>query len=74
MTAESQAVFLNAVPLLALAALGAAAGLAIAALDLGLVGRRFARLRALPILPQVGDHVAYGAIVAAVLTRRRSRR
>ena len=53
---------------------GAAAGLAIAAVDLGLVGRRLARIRALPLLPQVADHLAYGAVVAAVLRRRRSRR
>jgi len=47
------------------------AGLAIAALDLGVVGRRVARIRALPQLPQVLDHVAYGATVGAVLSRRR---
>ncbi|MGI9096932.1 MAG: hypothetical protein ACR2H2_00270 [Solirubrobacteraceae bacterium] len=56
------------------AATAAAAGLAIAALDLGLVGRRFPRIRALPLLPQVLDHVAYAMTVAAVLERRRSRR
>ena len=50
---------------------GAAAGLAIAALDLGVAGRRFPRIRALPLLPQVTDHVAYGATVGAVLRRRR---
>jgi hypothetical protein len=53
---------------------GAAAGLAIAALDLGTVGRRGSRLRALPLGPQLADHVAYGAIVGAVLARRRARR
>ncbi|MGH3104882.1 MAG: hypothetical protein ACRDN6_12385 [Gaiellaceae bacterium] len=53
---------------------GAAAGLAVAALDLGLTGRRWPRLRALPRLPQVADHAAYGAVVGAVLTRRRSQR
>ena len=46
------------------------AGLAIAALDLGVVGRRVARIRALPQLPQVLEHVAYGATVGAVLSRR----
>jgi hypothetical protein len=46
---------------------GALAGLAIAALDLGLVGRRFARLRALPLAPQLADHVAFGAIVGRLL-------
>lgn len=47
------------------------AGLAIAALDLGVVGRRCARIRALPQVPQWLDHVAYGATVGAVLSRRR---
>lgn len=47
------------------------AGLAIAALDLGVVGRRHPRIRALPLLPQVLDHVAYGATVGVVLTTRR---
>jgi hypothetical protein len=46
-------------------------GLAIAALDLGVVGRRYPRIRALPLLPQVLDHVAYGATVGAVLSLRR---
>jgi len=50
---------------------GAAAGLAIAALDLGLVARRFPRVGALPLLPQLADHAMYGATVAAVLERRR---
>jgi hypothetical protein len=50
------------------------AALGIAALDLGVVGRRFARIRALPLAPQVLDHVAYGATVGAVLSRRRSAR
>jgi len=55
------------------AAWGALAGLAIAALDLGVVGRRFPRIAALPTLPQIADHAAYGAAVGAVLSRRRSR-
>lgn len=50
---------------------GIAAGLAIAALDLGLVGRRLPGVRALPLLPQLADHAAYGAVAAAVLRRRR---
>jgi hypothetical protein len=48
---------------------GAAAGLGVAALDLGLVGRRFRRVRELPLLPQVADHVAFGAVVGALLVR-----
>lgn len=53
---------------------GIAAALAIAALDLGVVGRRFPRVRALPLLPQLADHAVYGAVAAAVLQRRRRRR
>ena len=49
------------------------AGLAIAALDLGAGGRRYPRIRALPLLPQLLDHIAYGATVGVVLSRRRSR-
>ena len=48
---------------------GAVAGLGIAALDLGIVGRRFPRIRALPPVPQVADHVAYGVLVAWALRR-----
>ena len=51
---------------------GAAAGLAIAVVDLGVVGRRFPEIRALPLGPQLADHVAYGATVGWVLTRRRN--
>ena len=52
-------------------ATGAVAGLAIAALDLGVVVRRYPRIRALPLWPQVADHVAYGAVVGVVLGHRR---
>ena len=55
-------------------AAGAAAGLAIAVFDLGLIGRRYPKIRALPLVPQLLDHVAFGAAVGAVLERRRSRR
>ncbi|MDT7725702.1 MAG: hypothetical protein QOI21_2278 [Actinomycetota bacterium] len=50
---------------------GAAAGLAIAALDLGVAGARFPRIRALRPGPQAADHVAFGAIAGAVLAHRR---
>ena len=53
---------------------GVLGGLAIAALDLGVVGRRFPRIRELALAPQVLDHVAYGATVGCVLSRRRARR
>jgi hypothetical protein len=55
-------------------AAGAAAGLAIAALDLGVVGRRVPRIAALPLAPQVADHVAFGALVALVLRRSAAER
>jgi hypothetical protein len=42
---------------------GAAAGLAIAGLDLGLIGRRFPAIRRLDLGPQLIDHMAFGAIV-----------
>lgn len=52
------------------AACGAIAGLAIAAVGLG-AGRALSpRVRALPLLPQIADHVAYGTIAGAVLGRR----
>lgn len=50
---------------------GAVAGAAIAALDLGVAGRRLGRIRTLPLAPQVADHLAYGATVGYVLARRR---
>jgi hypothetical protein len=52
---------------------GTLAGLAIAALDLGLIGRHLPRIRALPQPPQVADHLAYGATVGVVLHLRRRR-
>ena len=48
---------------------GAIAGLGIAALDLGVVGRHNESIRALPLGPQLADHVAFGATVGAVLKR-----
>lgn len=49
---------------------GAVGGLAIAALDLGVVGQRFPRIRELPLGPQLADHVAFGLTVAAALRQR----
>jgi len=48
-----------------------AGALAIAALDLELIGRAFPRVRALPQGRQWADHVAYGLAVGAVVRRRR---
>lgn len=56
---------------LAGAVTGAAAGLAIAALDLGVLARHLPAVRALPQAPQWADHVAFGALAGAVLGRAR---
>jgi hypothetical protein len=50
------------------------AGLGIAAVDLGVVGRRFPHVGTLPLVPQVADHIAYGALVGMIVARRRGRR
>ena len=47
---------------------GAVSGLLIAAFDLGIVGRRFPRIRALDVPSQIADHVAFGVIVAIALS------
>lgn len=57
-------------------AAGVIAGAAIAALDLGLLAhgplrRRWPLIRALPVGPQVADHLAFGAVAGAVLRLRR---
>lgn len=52
---------------------GAAAGVAIGVVDLRVVGRRFPKVRGLPLGPQLADHAAYGATVGWVLSRRRGR-
>lgn len=53
---------------------GLVGGAAIAAVDLGLAhgpaGRRWPLIRALPVGPQVADHLAFGAIAGAVLAAR----
>ena len=49
---------------------GMAGGAAIAALDLGVIGRRIPPVRALAVGPQVADHLAFGAVAAAFLTAR----
>jgi hypothetical protein len=51
---------------------GALAGLAIGYLDLCVIGRCFSRVRALPLGPQLADHVLFGAVVGH-LTRRSGR-
>jgi hypothetical protein len=50
---------------------GVAGGLAIAALDLVVIGRRLPAIRTLPQGRQWADHVAYGLAVGATLARGR---
>jgi hypothetical protein len=45
---------------------GAAGGLAIAALDLGVIGRHSSAIRRLPLAPQLADHARFGAVVGAL--------
>lgn len=49
---------------------GAAAGLAMGIVNVGVIGRRFPSIRALPLAPQLADNVAFGAMFAAVADRR----
>ena len=51
---------------------GVAAGLVIAALDLGIIGRRIPAIRALSQPRQWADHAAYGLTVGLVLRVRRA--
>jgi hypothetical protein len=51
---------------------GILAGLSIAALDLGAVGRRVPAIRDLPQPAQVADHIAFGVIAGAAIRRRRN--
>jgi hypothetical protein len=53
------------------AAWGPLAGLGIAALDLGVIGRRLPAIRALPQGRQWADHAAYGLTVGVALQLRR---
>jgi hypothetical protein len=53
---------------------GVAGGIAIATLDLALIGRRIPAIAALPQGRQWADHAAYGLAVGLALRARRSRR
>ena len=48
---------------------GAVSGACIAVLDLLILGRRFERIRRLPLGPQIADHIAFGTIVGFMLSR-----
>jgi hypothetical protein len=51
---------------------GALAGLAMGAVDLSLAARVLPRIRALPLLPQLADHAAFGAVAGHVLARAKA--
>jgi hypothetical protein len=61
--------FARALPRHRSAAWGAAAGLALGVVNVGLIGRLFPAIRALPLIPQLADHVAFGAVFALVADR-----
>jgi hypothetical protein len=48
---------------------GAAGAVGVAVLDLLVIGRRYPEIRALPLAPQVADHVAFGVLAGWVLDR-----
>lgn len=49
---------------------GIVAGLAIATVDLLVIGRRFPRIRALPKVPQFADHIAFALVLVTMLPKR----
>ncbi len=63
-------VLATAPPLRRTISAGAVAGLGIGVFDLLVIGRHFPRIRALPLIPQLADHVAFGVAVAALLKVR----
>jgi hypothetical protein len=50
---------------------GAAFGSGIGVLDLTIARRWFPSIAALPVVPQLADHAAFGALAAAVIDRQR---
>ena len=68
------AVLAAALPRRATVPAAVAGALGIAALDLGVIARRFPRIRALPQGRQWADHVGYGLAVGVVVARRRAAR
>lgn len=49
---------------------GMVAGLAIATVDLLIIGRRFPHIRALTKAPQVADHIAFTLVLMSMLPER----
>jgi hypothetical protein len=48
---------------------GAAAGLAVGLINVGVIGRHYPAIKALALLPQLADHVAFGIVFALVADR-----
>ncbi len=48
---------------------GVAAGAVIAAIDLGVIGRRYPLIEALEPVPQLADHIVFGIVTALALPR-----
>jgi hypothetical protein len=48
---------------------GAGAGLVIGVINVGVIGRRFPAIAALPLVPQLADNVAFGAVFAFLVDR-----
>lgn len=48
---------------------GGTAGLALGVINIAVLGRRYPAIAALPVAPQIADHVAFGAILGALLDR-----
>lgn len=48
---------------------GAGAGLAIGVINVGVIGRHFPHISALPFVPQLADNVAFGVVFALVVDR-----
>ena len=53
---------------------GAAAGLAIGVVHVGVIGRSFPGIRALPLVPQLADNMMFGTVFAVALDRRARQR
>lgn len=49
---------------------GAAAGVAIGIINVGVIGRSFPAIRGLPLVPQIADNVMFGTVFAVTLDRR----
>jgi len=48
---------------------GATAGLTIGLFNLGVIGRHFPEISALPLIPQLADNIAFGVVFALVVDR-----